>query len=112
MRWHALVLAPHPDDAVFSCGGAIRRRAESGQNVLVVTVCAGEPPPTRDLSPFALRLHGRWLSAGPENERSPIPVHEVRRAEDARAVSGLGATVEWWDVPDAIYRRDEAGGWP
>ncbi len=36
---HALVFAPHPDDEVFGCGGAIMRHVEQGipVNVIVVT---------------------------------------------------------------------------
>jgi LmbE family N-acetylglucosaminyl deacetylase len=36
-------LAPHPDDAAFSCGGLIHSIRELGQNVAVVTVFSGGP---------------------------------------------------------------------
>lgn len=36
-----LVLAPHPDDEVFGCGGAIALHVESGCNVAVVLVTSG-----------------------------------------------------------------------
>jgi len=36
-----LVLAPHPDDEVFGCGGAILRHVEHGQPVAVIVVTDG-----------------------------------------------------------------------
>lgn len=38
---HALVFAPHPDDEVFGCGGAIMRHVEEGVPVTVVIVTDG-----------------------------------------------------------------------
>ncbi len=37
----ALVLAPHPDDEVFGCGGAIMRHVEAGDPIRVVIVTDG-----------------------------------------------------------------------
>jgi LmbE family N-acetylglucosaminyl deacetylase len=39
-----LVIAPHPDDETLGCGGTIRRLADSGHHVTVVTVAAHMPP--------------------------------------------------------------------
>jgi len=38
---HALVLAPHPDDEVFGCGGAIMRHVERGISVSVIVASDG-----------------------------------------------------------------------
>lgn len=38
---HALVFAPHPDDEVFGCGGAIMRHVEQGIPVRVIVVSDG-----------------------------------------------------------------------
>lgn len=38
---HALVFAPHPDDEVFGCGGAIMRHVEQGVPVRVIIVSDG-----------------------------------------------------------------------
>jgi len=37
----ALVLAPHPDDEVFGCGGAIMRHLDAGEAVQVIIVTGG-----------------------------------------------------------------------
>ncbi len=42
----ALVLAPHPDDEVFGCGGAIIRHVQQGDPVKVVIVTKGDLPVT------------------------------------------------------------------
>src|SRR4030042_1739567 len=69
-------LAPHLDDAVFSCGGLIARQTANDEAVTVVTVCAGDTP-VGELTPFAVELHRQWGGAG-----SPIA---ARRAEDRMA---------------------------
>lgn len=94
-------LAPHLDDAVYSCGGQIFGQAQAGEQVVVLTVCAG-PPPDGDLSPFAQALHAAWGLAAEQ-------VVPMRRAEDQAACALLGAKAVHWEVPDAIYRRDAHG---
>jgi len=44
----ALVFAPHPDDEVFGCGGAIMRHIEHGNMVSVVVVTSGGAQPGND----------------------------------------------------------------
>lgn len=39
---HVLVLAPHPDDEVFGCGGAIMQHLAQGQSVQVVILTDGQ----------------------------------------------------------------------
>ena len=99
--YHHYYLAPHLDDAVLSCGGLIHRQAQMGESVLVVTVFAGTPRHT-GLSAFASLLHNTW-------DLGPDPV-AVRRAEDIRAVSTLGADYLHLDHQDCIYRRAPTGG--
>lgn len=89
-------LSPHPDDAVFSCGGTIRRLALAGERPLVVTVFGGDRPPGAPLSAFAQGLHRRWQCAGDPPA--------ARRAEDRAACEELGARVLHLAFPDAIYR--------
>jgi len=96
-----IYLAPHLDDAVFSCGGLMARQAANDEGVTVVTVCAGDTP-VGELTAFAVELHRRWGGAG-----SPIA---ARRAEDRMACGRLGASAVHLEVPDAVYRRSHVGG--
>ncbi len=93
-------VSPHLDDAVFSCGGLIARQKARGDEVVVLTVCAGDPP-VGELTPFAYDLHRRWGGEG-----SPMG---LRRAEDHVACGRLGAAVVHLPIPDAIYRRSAHG---
>jgi LmbE family N-acetylglucosaminyl deacetylase len=102
-----IYLSPHLDDAIFSCGGLIAQQAIRGEEVLLVTICAGDPPPG-PLSPFAEELHRRW--GGGEG------VVARRRAEDRsaarlleQAAAGGAVAVRHLGYADAIYRRDPAG---
>jgi len=95
-----IYLSPHLDDAIYSCGGLIWEQVQAGQKVEIWTVCAGDPPPG-PLSPFAESLHTRW---------GVVEVGEVRRAEDRRAVSWLGAGFRHLELPDCIYRRHLVSG--
>ncbi len=90
-----IYLSPHLDDAVLSCGGMMAQQVRRGEQVRVVTVCAGDPPPG-PLSPFAQSLHERW--------GTPTNAVALRRAEDEAALCILGAEVIHRDVPDCIYR--------
>ena len=94
-----VILSPHLDDAVLSCGGMIYQLVQAGQPVRVITMFAGDPPPGA-LSPFAQSLHERW---------DATPAH--RRDEDRSALQLLGAEAVAWPTPEAIYRRDSGGPW-
>ena len=91
-----IYLSPHLDDAVLSCGGRIGQQTAAGQRVLVVTVCAGDPP-AGSLSGFAQLLHDRW--------GLPSAATQARRAEDLEALAVLGADALHLALPDCIYRR-------
>jgi LmbE family N-acetylglucosaminyl deacetylase len=93
-------LAAHLDDAVYSCGGLIHHQVRAGQPCTVLTVFAGDPPPG-ELSAFAEELHQRW--AAPDG---PVA---VRREEDLAACARIGAAALHFALPEAVYRRDEAG---
>jgi LmbE family N-acetylglucosaminyl deacetylase len=102
-RFDLIVLSPHLDDGALSCGGRIAATAERGGHALLVTVFAGDDPPA-PANPLATRLREVWnLPAG--------GVVEARRAEDREAGRRLGAAVEHWPFPEALYRLD-AGGRP
>lgn len=95
-----IYLSPHLDDAVFSCGGLIFQQASRGEEVLVLTICAGDPP-LEGLSDYAHELHERW-----EEGESPVA---SRRTEDQNACLVLGAGYEHLEVQDAIYRVSSGG---
>ncbi|MDJ0757221.1 MAG: PIG-L family deacetylase [Ardenticatenaceae bacterium] len=96
-----LILSPHLDDAILSCGGIIIERTRAGQRVLIVTVMAGDPPPG-PVSSYAGSLESRWELVQ--------QAAAARRAEDIRACRHVGADWDHWDIPDCIYRRHPQSG--
>jgi glycosyltransferase involved in cell wall biosynthesis/LmbE family N-acetylglucosaminyl deacetylase len=81
----ALVLAPHPDDEVFGCGGAILRHVASGEQVTVVLVTDGAP-------------------AGNADERKAIAVTRLAESERAAAILGYGKPIGWgWQDRQVAY---------
>ncbi len=96
-----IFVSPHMDDAVLSCGGLIYQLAQAGESVTVFSVMAGSVPPDVPISPFIEEHFRRW-KLGPD----PVP---GRRAEDTRAVQGLGAHVRFGSFPDVLYRTDGQG---
>jgi len=94
-----VVLSPHLDDAILSCGGLIHRRSVAGDQVIVLTVFAtdgGDSEP----SEFARRILG-YMRLG----RNGM---QVRREEDLAGCRMIGAEASHWDLPEAIFRRDPA----
>lgn len=82
-----LVLAPHPDDEVLACGGAILRHLEVGAPVRVVVVTDG-----------ALGHSGE--------ARRRQAVRRSAEAREAAQVLGYGVP-EFWDLPDQGVRCSE-----
>ncbi len=122
-----LVLAPHYDDAVFSCGAIVHQHTSGGGRAIVATVFGG-PPGTADNagSPMARILHARWraaleasgafgTSSGPQPETDDLTIARAmvarRRAEDAEAVALLQAEAVALPFADCIYRRLPDGQW-
>jgi LmbE family N-acetylglucosaminyl deacetylase len=102
-RYRHIYLSPHFDDVVLSCGGSIGLQTACGLQVLVITACGGIPTQQDQYNPLAQQTHQKM---GLPND--PQKVVEIRRREDAAAVSALGADYLWLDLPDAIYRGDPA----
>lgn len=98
-----LVLSPHLDDAVFSCGASLVEWSAAGRRVLVATPFAGSPP--GGVSPFAQELHDLWGLSDAEE------VLATRRAEDAAALKSLGLVWRHGHLLDAVYRSGEDAGW-
>lgn len=89
-------LAPHLDDGVLCCGGMIHRQVAAGEQVLVVTLFAGDPPSGHPLSVFARGQPAHQAGA-------PRPM-ALRRAEDLAALTLLGAEAGHLPLQDAVYR--------
>ena len=98
-----IYLSPHFDDAAFSCGGLIWEQVQTGDQVSILTVCAGEPPPA-PISNYAQSLHARW-----ETGTNAV---EVRKDENRLSCQVLGATPINLAIPDVIYRRSPVDGSP
>jgi len=79
-----LILSPHPDDAVLSCGGRIAQTVEAGGAVMVAT-CFTSPG-----EGVAEELQG---------------LYEGRRADDAAVMGWLGVEFRHWGFVDAPFRN-------
>lgn len=83
-----LVLAPHPDDEVFGCGGAIIRHVQAGCPVAVIVL-----------------TDGAYGAGGLDRNR----VIEAREAESRAAAAVLGCTAPtFWRLPDRGLEYGEA----
>lgn len=74
-----LILAPHPDDEVLGCGGAIMRHAQAGDPIHVVVVTDG--------------------AFGPDGDEVAYRSAREREATCAAAVLGYGEP-SFWRLPD------------
>jgi LmbE family N-acetylglucosaminyl deacetylase len=84
-----LVLSPHLDDAVFSCGELLVEL----RRPIVATLFAGVPPPGLQTTPWD-------VSSGFGNG---VDAMQTRRAEDEKALQMLGAVAEHFDFLDHQY---------
>jgi len=100
MRW--IYISPHLDDAVLSAGGFIYEQTKAGIPVEIWTIVCGYPPPG-ELTPFAQVMHFQWGTGTAEE------TVDLRRAEDVKAASIVGAKTVHFDLPDCIYRRGPEG---
>lgn len=94
MKWY--YLSPHFDDVALSCGGLVWEQTQSGDEISVLTICAGNPPPG-PITPFAYSLHERWGTGE--------AAVSVREDENLRSCLIMGAKAINFSIPDAIYRR-------
>ena len=92
----ALVLSPHLDDAVFSCGGTMAQLADRGWHVCMATAFTRSVHPAQG---FALACQlDKGLPAA-------VDYMALRREEDRVAGSILGVSdVRWLDLPEAPHR--------
>jgi LmbE family N-acetylglucosaminyl deacetylase len=93
-----VVLSPHLDDAVLSCGAVLASAAEATA-AGVVTVFNG--PPDGALSDAAREFHARC------GHGDDAMAH--RESEDDLAMKLLGVASVRLGLPEALYRRDASG---
>ena len=86
-----LVVSPHLDDGIFSCGQVLAAHPGS----TVATVLAGVPSADHPLTGWDARM-------GYESSRAAVL---ARREEDAAACAQLGAMAVWLDGFDGQYER-------
>ena len=98
-----IFLSPHLDDVVYSCGGTLGVQVSTGLRPLVITVFAGVPSSTIELSSLATEMQ-RDMGFR-QNAQTAVT---IRREEDARALAYLNADYLWLDYLDAIYRGTPA----
>ena len=91
-----VILSPHLDDAVLSCGALIADVSRCGVDVVVLTVFNGRPIPP--ISGAAKMLHAR---CGLADERAV----EEREREDDVALALVGARTQRLGFPEALYRK-------
>ncbi|MFD7976442.1 PIG-L deacetylase family protein [Streptomyces sp. NPDC059071] len=100
-----LVLSPHPDDAVLSCGALLRQlpdRLPHRASVTVMTVFTeGTPPPYT----LAARRFLRQTGAVDAEE-----LYAERRTEDSAVLAGLGVGRFHAGFVDGLFRLDPAQG--
>jgi LmbE family N-acetylglucosaminyl deacetylase/uncharacterized small protein (DUF1192 family) len=78
-KTRVLAFAPHPDDEVFGCGGALALFADRGADVRVIIVTDGEAGLSED----------------------PSAASNIRREESLRAAKHLGyVPPDFWGLPD------------
>jgi LmbE family N-acetylglucosaminyl deacetylase len=88
-----LVVSPHLDDAVLSCGAFLTAAApRCPVTVATVFTAAGPPPHT---------LAARRFLAGADAQA----LYAARRQEDHEVLAGLGCAVVHLGFPDALFRR-------
>jgi LmbE family N-acetylglucosaminyl deacetylase len=86
-----LVISPHLDDAVLSCGALLAAHHDA----LVVTIFAGTPRDARMCTEFDSR----------SGFRDAAHAMAARRREDARALAAVDATPRWLTFCDDQYEE-------
>ncbi|WP_432155597.1 PIG-L deacetylase family protein [Streptomyces sp. bgisy153] len=96
-----VVLSPHADDAVLSCG-ALMAHARRQVPVTVLTLFTnGGPPPYTLSARRCLRLAG---------VRDAKELYAARRAEDRQVLEAMGVAWRHAGFTDGLFRRKTEGG--
>ncbi len=95
-----LILSPHLDDSVLSCGDLIYKYVNNGDVVDVLTIFSGSEK-KENLSEAAKQFHSNCFL----DENSMI----VRKIEDKKAHKLLGCNSLYLDKLECLYRKDKLG---
>ena len=90
-HYDRVVISPHFDDAVASCGGGIIEWIKRGEKVLVVTVFTSL---NTNNKPFRKKAYGKLLD------------YDRRRAEDKAAMLSLGVDFIWLGYREILFREN------
>ena len=91
-----VIISPHFDDGVFSCGGTAHQLRAAGETVTIVTMMGGVLEGRAPDSPILRDLLRRW-QAGVDPLRH-------RQLEDERAAAALGVEFSHIPLADCVYR--------
>ena len=91
-----VIISPHFDDGVFSCGGLAHQLRAAGHSVIVMTMMGGLFQGVLPDTPILADLHRRW-EAGVDPLRT-------RQIEDERAARALDVDIMHVPIPDCVYR--------
>lgn len=91
-----VIISPHFDDGVFSCGGLAHQLRARGADVIIMTMMGGLYRGELPDSPILADLHQRW-EAGADPLRA-------RQLEDEQAATALSVDYMHVPLPDCVYR--------
>lgn len=91
-----VIISPHFDDGVFSCGGTAHQLSAAGHAVTIMTIMGGLHDGELPDSPILKDLHERWAAGD-----SPL---RQRQLEDEGASRLIGVEFMHVPLPDCVYR--------
>ncbi|MBN1287827.1 MAG: PIG-L family deacetylase [Anaerolineae bacterium] len=94
-----IYLSPHLDDAVFACGGLIRKQRARGERVHVVTVFTASPAPEQ-LFEFDRQVY---------SPAQQLDIFAGARAEDGQVMAAIGASFTHLNYNIAMHRVNGTG---
>ena len=93
---HHVIISPHFDDGIFSCGGTAHQLSAAGDALTIMTIMGGLFDGPLPDTPILADLHRRW-----EAGQSPL---RQRQLEDERAAGSIGVEVMHVPLQDCVYR--------
>ena len=91
-----VIISPHFDDGIFSCGGLAHQLRAAQHNVIVMTMMGGLFQGQLPDTPILADLHQRWATG--------IDPLRARQIEDERAARSLDLDLMHVPLPDCVYR--------